>query len=76
MDFNFKNFVRECYLRSVPSVDLDNVTAENPVNCSDHKLLCSEYDKILAEFVPEGNDNLIFGCNMWMVQSGPQLVNG
>ena len=39
--FDFGGFVRECYLRSEPSVDLNNVTSDNPVNCSKHRLSIS-----------------------------------
>ena len=34
----FNDFVRECYLQSVPSVDIDKITADNPINCCKHKL--------------------------------------
>ena len=79
--FNFGAFVRECYLRSTPSVDLDKVTSDKPVNCSDHRLSTDEYKRILVEFgVTDENENpidpnssLLIGCNMWMLQSGPQL---
>lgn len=79
--FNFGAFVRECYLRSTPSVDLDKVTSDNPVNCSDHRLSTDEYKRILVEFGVtdenenpiDPNSNLLIGCNMWMLQSGPQL---
>ena len=71
----FGEFIRECYLRSTPSVDLNDVTEENPVDCREHKLLLSEYEKILAEFKVEAGTELYCGCNMWMLQSGPQLVN-
>lgn len=65
-------FARECYLRSVPSVDLDNVTKEKPVNCSDHKLKESEYDKILDEFNVTAEQRT--GLNMWLLMSGPSLI--
>ena len=69
---DFKGFVRQCYLRSEPSVDLE--TTQEQVNCSDHKLSMSEYDKILEEFgVKQGSDEMM-SCNMWMLMSGPQLV--
>lgn len=69
----FGKFIRECYLRSIPSVDLNDVTSDNPINCSDHKLAVSVYEDILREFDVEGNDDLTTACNMWMLQSGPQL---
>jgi len=80
-EWNGSDFMRECYLRSTPSVDLDEVTSENPVNCSDHRLAVSEYNKILREFgVTDEHDQAIsrdrmLACNMWCLQSGPQLYN-
>lgn len=81
--FDFGGFVRECYLRSEPSVDLNNVTSDNPVNCSKHRLSTDEYKRILVEYgVADENENPIdgnrewlIGCNMWMLQSGPQLYD-
>lgn len=79
--FDFGGFVRECYLRSEPSVDLDEVTSDNPVNCSKHRLSTDEYKRILVEYGVadenpiDGNRDRLFGCNMWMLQSGPQLYD-
>ena len=72
---DFYNFMRECYLRSNPSVDLDKASEENPVNCSEHLLLISEYEKILEEFCKD-NRELKMSCNMWLLRSGPQLKEG
>lgn len=66
-----KGFVRECYLRSVPSVDLE--TTKEEVNCREHKLLVSEYEKILEKFCETIDEK--FQCNMWCLCSGPNLVN-
>ena len=71
----FGKFVREVYLRSVPSVDLDKVTGKKKVNCSDHKLTVSEYNNILKEFDVKDDSNEILACNMFMLQSGPQLID-
>ena len=73
---DFYAFMRQCYLRSNPSVDLDKATRENPVNCSHHTLLISEYEKILDEFVPDKNKDKLYACNIWLLQSGPQLKEG
>ena len=81
--FDFGGFVRECYLRSEPSVDLDEVTADNPVNCSKHRLSTDEYKRILVEYGVadenwnpiDGNRDRLTGCNMWCLQSGPQLYD-
>lgn len=71
--FDFSGFVRECYLRSEPSVDLNEVTEENPVNCCEHRLAISEYERICREF--DVKDEYDAACGMWMIQSGPQLVD-
>lgn len=63
--------VRELYLRSTPSVDLDLVTEQ--VNCCDHTIPMSVYDEVLNEYCE--NDMERTSVNMWMVMSGPQLVN-
>jgi len=81
--FDFGGFVRECYLRSEPSVDLNNVTSDNPVNYSKHWLSTDEYKRILVEYGVadenenpiDGNRDRLIGCNMWMMRSGPQLYN-
>lgn len=81
--FDFGAFIRECYLRSTPSVDLNNVTSDNPVNCCDHRLSVEVYKRILVKFGVtdenekpiDPNSNLLVGCNMWMLQSGPQLYH-
>lgn len=68
-----EGFVREVYLRSEPSVDL--ATIEGKVDCCRHTLKMSVYDEILKEFgVEEGTDEYL-ACNMFMLMSGPQLIN-
>lgn len=77
--FDFPAFVRECYLRSTPSVDLNKVKSK--VNCSDHRLSVEEYKRILVEFGVtdenekpiDPNSNLLAGLNIWMIQQGPSL---
>lgn len=67
-------FVREVYLRSMPSIDLQ--TVEGMINPSDHKLKMSEYDKILEEYgVKQGTDEYV-ACGFFMLNQGPQLVEG
>lgn len=65
-------FVREVYLRSTPSVDLDLLAEGEQVDCTKHTIKCSEYDKLLAEFCENSDEK--FACNMFMLHSGPQLV--
>lgn len=71
-----KAFIREVYLRSVPSVDLDLVPEDEIVDCTKHTLLISEYEKILAEFGVEAGTCLMSDCNMFILMSGPQLKEG
>lgn len=70
---DYFEFVRQCYLRSVPSVDL--ATTERPVDCTAYKLLQSEYEKILKEFGVEPNTHEMLACNVFMLRQGPKLVN-
>ena len=78
-EFSWHDFVRECYLRSTPSVNLDEVTSDNPIDCCKHKLSEPEYEKILQEFgiTNEQGETLdhdrLVDCNMWMLGSGPSL---
>ena len=63
-------FVREVYLRSVPSVDLELVTEQ--VDCGKHTIKMSVYDQLLKEFCE--NESEVWSANMFMLMSGPQLV--
>jgi hypothetical protein len=65
-----EGFVREVYLRSIPSVDLDLVTEK--VDCCKHTIPMSVYDQLLNEFCE--NDEERMSANMFMLMSGPQLV--
>ena len=71
----FREFKRQCYLRSVPSVDLNDATPENPIDCTKHELLLSEYEKILEEFEVEPNTGVMGDCNMWVACCGPHIIN-
>jgi len=80
-EFNGHEFMRECYMRSTPSVDLDAVTRDNPIDCCAHRLSEQEYERILQEFGitdDQGNtidhDRLV-ACNMWALNAGPSLYN-
>ena len=67
-----EGFVREIYLRSTPSIDLELVTEQ--VDCTKHTIPMSVYDQICEEYCE--NDNEKFAANLFMLQSGPQLVEG
>ena len=64
-------FVREVYLRSTPSVDLELVTEK--VDCCKHTIPMSVYDELLAEYCENADER--FAANMFMLRSGPQLVD-
>lgn len=78
-EFSGHDFIRECYLRSTPSVDLDALTSEQFIDCCKHKLSEREYETILQEFgiTNEQGETLdhdrLVACNMWMLGSGPSL---
>jgi len=63
-------FVREVYLRSTPSVDLELVTEK--VDCTKHTIPMSVYDQLLDEFCETKEERM--SANMFMLMSGPQLV--
>ena len=65
-------FIREVYLRSTPSVDLEIV--EEKVDCTKHTIPMSVYDQLLDEFCE--NDDERMSANMFMLMSGPQLIQG
>lgn len=63
-------FVREVYLRSTPSVDLEIV--EEKVDCTKHTIPMSVYDQLLEEFCENAEERM--SANMFMLMSGPQLI--
>ena len=63
-------FIREVYLRSTPSVDLELVTEQ--VDCCKHTIPMSVYDQLLVEFCETDEERM--AANMFMLMSGPQLV--
>ena len=65
-------FIREVYLRSTPSIDLDLVTEQ--VDCNKHTIPMSVYDQLREEYCE--NEQEKFAANLFMLQSGPQLVEG
>lgn len=65
-----EGFVREVYLRSTPSVDLELI--EEKVDCTKHTIPMSVYDQLLEEFCE--NDKERMAANMFMLMSGPQLI--
>ena len=66
-------FVREVYLRSTPSVDLDLVTEQESVDCTKHTIPMSVYGSICEEYCESEDDK--FNATMFMLMSGPQLID-
>ena len=69
-----EGFVRELYLRATPSVDLDLLAEGEKVDCTKHTMSCSDYDALLKEYCE--NEDERFAANMFMLNSGPQLIEG
>lgn len=71
---DFNDFVRECYLRSVPSIDLNDVPDGEQIAPWDHKLDYGEYCALVEEY-SEGDAGTKCGLNLWCLNSGPTIVN-
>lgn len=71
MKGKFKDFIHDCYLLAEPSVDLDKVTTDNPVDCCKYTLRTVIYDYLVDHYCENEDDK--YACNIWMLQSGPQL---
>lgn len=69
-----EGFVREVYLRSEPSIDLDLVPKEVEVDCNEYTIKKSVYEELLNEYCE--NDVERLAANLFMKQSGPQLIEG
>jgi hypothetical protein len=65
-------FIREIYLRSTPSVDLDLLPEGERINPSDHTLPMRVYDRILNEHIEGDEDRL--AATFFMLDKGPQLI--
>ena len=69
-----EGFVREVYLRSTPSIDLDLIPEGEQVDCKNHTIKMSEYDRLVEEYCENADERT--AANMFMVLSGPQLIEG
>ena len=65
-------FIREVYLRSEPSVDLNLVPEGERVDCCKHTIKMGVYDALVEEYCETEDDK--FAANMFMLMSGPQLI--
>lgn len=69
-----EGFVREVYLRSTPSVDLDLVPEGEQVDCCKHTIKMSVYDQLREEYCENKDDQVAVA--MFMLQQGPKLIEG
>ena len=67
-----KNFIRDCYLLSEPSIDLDKVNC-GEVDCTKHRLATSTYEMLLEKYTKTDDERL--ACNLWCLNQGPALYD-
>lgn len=73
--------MREVYLNAVPSVDLNEVSADAPIDCRKHTIPESVYERIVSEFDlmdrGDGNDGLRaetrLSMGLWLLNGGPRI---
>ena len=72
--FDIHPFLRECYLRSEPSVDIDAIPDGEQIKCSDYKLKLSVYDTIKQEYEITDKE-LSRQIDWYMMNKGPTWVD-
>lgn len=76
--FNGSAFMREVYLRSTPSVDLDKV--EGTINPNNYTITESVLYALMRKYGVLDNENRVLnadwnlGVNMWLLNNGPCVV--
>ena len=76
--FNGSAFMREVYLCSTPSVDLDKV--EGTINPNNYTITESALYALMRKYgVLDGNNQVLnadwnLGVNMWLLKKGPCVV--
>lgn len=76
--FNGSAFMREVYLRSTPSVDLDKV--EGTINPNNYTITESDLYALMRKYgVLDSNNRVLnagwnLGVNMWLLNKGPCVV--
>lgn len=66
------DFARECYMRSEPSIDLNDVT--EAINSWDHKLQYSIFAELVEKFA-DGDNERRSASLMWCLNQGPTIIN-
>ena len=72
--FNADEFIRQIYLRAEPSIDL--ATVHDPINPANYRLKISVLNDIEAEFGVRPGTDLAVSVAMFILNKGPQLVEG
>lgn len=68
-----REFMREIYLAATPSVDINDIKEGEQIDCRNHTIKMSDYERLLEEFA-QGDSGQTMSANMWMLNSGPKLV--
>lgn len=68
-EFNAREFIREVYLASEPSVDIEKA---EKINCTDHRMSESKWNELVDKFCGDDND-LQSQCTMWCLNQGPSI---
>lgn len=66
-----REFMREVYLAATPSIDIE--ATNETIDCRNHTIKLSDYERLLEEFA-QGDSGRTMNANMWMLNSGPKLV--
>jgi hypothetical protein len=72
MKGNKGDIVREIFLRSTPSLDIDLVPEGVEVDCDEYSISVSEYEKILAEYCESKDERT--ATHIFMLRQGPRLL--
>lgn len=72
--FEAIEFLRQLYLKAEPSIDI--FTSPGPIKPSDHRIKISDLKRIEDEFGVRKGTDLAVSVAMFILDRGPQLVEG
>lgn len=72
--FNISAFLRDLYLASTPSIDLNDV--KEKVRPGDYRIPISKAEEIERKHGAEPGTDLYIACGFLILNQGPQLVQG
>lgn len=70
--FDAKKFRRDVFLAAEPSIDINTA---NEVHCTKHTITIAKYEAILKEHEVYPGTSLYGECNMFLLFSGPTVVD-